>query len=336
MASLYTIFIVLVFALTHCTTNLQNPLSDQYINQINSKQSSWMAGRNFPLHTPMNYIKKLMGTLKDDYSAKLQILEHDAEITAALPKNFEPREKWPNCPSLNEIRDQGSCASCWAFGAVEAMTDRYCIYSNGTKQFHFSAEDLISCCETCGLGCIGGVHTAAWKYWKHVGLVSGGNYKSSQGCRPYKIPPLGNNVTRNFSPIRQIVDISDCIASCDSNYKVDYHKDKHHGKNVYSIGDHEDQIKAELFMNGPVEGVMAVYTDFLSYKYGVYNHTQGHILGHHAVKILGWGEENGHKYWLVANSWNQEWGDKGFFKILRGLDHCGIEGSIVAGEPLIV
>jgi cathepsin B len=52
-----------------------------------------------------------------------------------------------------------------------------------------------------------------------------------------------------------------------------------------------------------------------------------------AVKILGWGEENSTPYWLVANSWNEDWGDNGFFKILRGKDECGIEDGIVAGAP---
>jgi cathepsin B len=34
-------------------------------------------------------------------------------------------------------------------------------------------------------------------------------------------------------------------------------------------------------------------------------------------------------------AWNQDWGDNGFFKILRGKNHCGIEGSIVAGAPKV-
>jgi cathepsin B len=29
-------------------------------------------------------------------------------------------------------------------------------------------------------------------------------------------------------------------------------------------------------------------------------------------------------YWLVANSWNEDWGSNGFFKIQRGNDECGI------------
>lgn len=44
-----------------------------------------------------------------------------------LPKNFDPRDKWPECSSLSAIRDQGHCGSCWAFGAVEVLTDRFCI-----------------------------------------------------------------------------------------------------------------------------------------------------------------------------------------------------------------
>ena len=35
------------------------------------------------------------------------------------------------------------------------------------------------------------------------------------------------------------------------------------------------------------------------------------MLGGHAVKILGWGTEDDTPYWLVANSWNTDWGDKG-------------------------
>lgn len=98
---------------------------------------------------------------------------------------------------------------------------------------------------------------------------------------------------------------------------------------------------------------------------GVYQHVTGEMLGGHAIKILGWGEENGTPYWLAANSWNNDWGDQGkseyvtfyysysttkmqssqhsntcvfphtgFFKIKRGNDECGIESEVVAGIPL--
>lgn len=334
LCSTFVVF-VLAYTTTRVTANA-NPLSDETIKRINSVQKTWTAGRNFPAQTSMTYINNLAGTLYDDTLQDLQILKHHIDEIDQLPGSFDPRDRWTKCKSLNEIRDQGACASCWALAAVAAMTDRYCIFAEEKKQFHFSAEDLISCCETCGLGCVKGLHIAAWIYWTKLGLVSGGNYNSSEGCKPYNIPPGENYVTEELSPLGQIVDISSCMTFCDPSYNVVYRDDKRYGDRVYLIERNEIQIKLELFHNGPVEGVMEVYTDFLNYKHGVYNHTEGQSIGHHGVKIMGWGEEHGNKYWLVANSWGKDWGDDGFFKILRGVNHCGIEGSVVAGEPLIV
>jgi len=86
--------------------------------------------------------------------------------------------------------------------------------------------------------------------------------------------------------------------------------------------------------HGPLSVAFTVYADFLSYKSGVYKHTSGSALGGHAVKLVGWGVENGVKYWRIANSWNENWGDKGYFKIIRGVNECGIETrETVAGIP---
>ena len=75
---------------------------------------------------------------------------------------------------------------------------------------------------------------------------------------------------------------------------------------------------------------MTVYRDFMTYKSGVYVYTSGTLLGGHAIKMIGWGIENGVKYWLCVNSWNKYWGEKGFFKIIRGVNHMQIESSVVA------
>jgi cathepsin B len=48
-----------------------------------------------------------------------------------------------------------------------------------------------------------------------------------------------------------------------------------------------------LVTNGPVTAAFTVYEDFVSYKSGIYKHTTGSALGGHAVKIIGYGTENG-------------------------------------------
>lgn len=120
-----------------------------------------------------------------------------------------------------------------------------------------------------------------------------------------------------------------CMNKCtNDDYKVDFKTDKHFGDKSYSVKRDETHIQQELYQNGPVEAAFTVYEDFINYKSGVYQHVSGKALGGHAIRILGWGVENGAKYWLVANSWNSDWGDNGYFKILRGVDHSGIESEI--------
>lgn len=64
----------------------------------------------------------------------------------------------------------------------------------------------------------------------------------------------------------------------------------------------------ELYDNGPVTVSFIVYLDVYSYKSGVYHHVFGPQQDGHVVKIIGYRMENGTKYWLAANSWNDSWG----------------------------
>lgn len=308
-------------------------LTDEEIVYINKVQSSWKAGRNF--HRDMaSTVKNWMGV---DMQAARKFAEETLPVkqflTATdLPDNFDARDKWTNCPTLKEVRDQGNCGSCWAFGAVEAMSDRICIASNGAKNAHLSAEDVMTCCRTCGNGCNGGFPAGAWSYFDKEGVVTGGQYNSKQGCQPYLIQACDHHVVGKLQPCKGDAKTPRCERKCEAGYNVSFSDDKHYGQRSYMVHG-ETNIMQELYTNGPVEAAFTVYSDFLQYKSGVYKHTTGHALGGHAVKMLGYGVENGEKYWLVANSWNPDWGDAGFFKIRRGTDECGIEGQIVAGEP---
>jgi cathepsin B len=314
-----------------------SPTSEVFIDRINTKANTWTAGRNFHPDTSDEFLKGLMGVRPDhqdfmpEDKPRLLGLER-----AAFPASFDPRDKWPECPTLKYIPDQGGCGSCWAFGAVTAMSDRLCIHSKGAFKKHVSAENLLSCCFTCGDGCNGGYPGMAWDFWAEKGLVTGGDYGTNDGCQPYVIKPCEHHVNGTRGACETGMRTPRCHRECENTaYTVPFKKDKTFGLTSYSIRNSEKEIMSELMTNGPAEAAFSVFEDFVNYKSGVYQHVEGKYLGGHAVRIMGWGEEKGTPYWLVANSWNYDWGLNGTFKILRGEDHCGIESSIVAGIPKV-
>jgi cathepsin B len=312
-------------------------LRTDIIKEVNSKQTTWLAGVNskFAGTDSFDYVKRLCGTKKTPPEKKLPLKLHHV-TPAAIPASFDSRTQWPSCPSLNEIRDQSDCGSCWAFGASEAGTDRICIETGNTV--HLSTLDLMSCCWECGSGCQGGYPDAAWAYFVSNGVVTGGNYHDYSWCSSYPLPICDHHVNGTYTNCALLnggneYNTPACPTKCDSQstYGKAFGSDIHQFATSYSVGSQVAQIQTEIMTNGPVEAAFDVYADFESYKSGVYYHISGPYLGGHAVKILGWGTESGVDYWLIANSWNVQWGMNGFFKMRRGTDECGIEDSIVAG-----
>lgn len=283
----------------------------------------------------LQHVARLCGTdIVKEKAQRLPVNSSPPVMAAgSLPVNFDAREgQFGMCAHvIGHIRDQSDCGSCWAFGSTEAFNDRLCISSRGKVQVELSAQDTASCCTgfECGFsqGCSGGQPSAAWTYFQNNGVVTGGDYQSvnkSTSCWPYQLPTCDHHVNDPNFPNCTSLDggnvysIPSCRRSCDQGYQKTWSKDKYFVSNSYTVGPNSTAIQQEIFAHGPVTAVFEVYADFPGYKSGVYQHVTGGQLGGHAIKILGWGEENGTPYWLVANSWNEGWGDKGFFKILRG------------------
>lgn len=301
--------------------------------EINAMGTTWkaVAPSRF-LDKDYETIKGMMGT-KLSGGPVLPEAEHLNMLTLSqTPTSFDSRTAWPKCQSIQEVRDQANCGSCWAFGAAEAMSDRLCIASGQTDQTRISTEDLTSCCSSCGFGCQGGYPSAAWDYYHRNGLVTGDLYGDNSWCRPYSLKPCAHHVkSSKYAPCGPIGGTPACTRKCNTQYSKSYNDDLHKGGAAYGVNG-ESQYMTELTNYGPFEVAFSVYEDFLSYKSGVYQHRTGRFLGGHAVKLVGYGSDAGTKYWLIANSWNESWGDQGFFKILRGSDECGIESSGAASH----
>ncbi|EAR92351.1 papain family cysteine protease (macronuclear) [Tetrahymena thermophila SB210] len=306
----------------------------QIAEKVNNSNTTWKAGENIKwINSDIAGVKAHMGTLLNQKSGvKLEKVNRQANN---LPSEFDSRVQWGDkCSSLWEVRDQSNCGSCWAFGAAESLSDRHCIHLG--QDIRLSTQNLVTCCDECGFGCDGGWPEAAMDYYVNNGLVTGDLYGNNSWCQAYSLAPCAHHVTSDvYPPCTGELPTPPCVKSCDSNstYTIPYPKDLHKGSKAYSIDQNEQAIMTEIQTNGPIEVAFTVYEDFLTYKSGVYQHVTGSELGGHAVKMVGWGVENGTPYWIIVNSWNESWGDKGTFKILRGQNECGIESECVTALP---
>eukprot|EP01063_Lacrimia_lanifica_P005438 TRINITY_DN1320_c1_g3_i1.p1 TRINITY_DN1320_c1_g3~~TRINITY_DN1320_c1_g3_i1.p1 ORF type:complete len:329 (+),score=107.69 TRINITY_DN1320_c1_g3_i1:53-1039(+) len=254
----------------------------------------------------------------------LATVEYDV---SDLPAAFDARDAFPNCSVIGHVRDQSDCGSCWAFGATEAYEGRRCAQKG--EDIAFSEEDVLSCCNPLNLcfamGCNGGNPGMALGWMSLGGVVTGGDYGAEGTCRPYTLAPCSHHSNSSKLPPCPAAEYKTpaCKKECGAGFPQTYAQQKstYRGGLVHLV-EGRNNLKAAL-MKGPVAVAMEVYEDFVAYTGGVYTHHTGKWLGGHAVLLVGWGVDNGTEYWRVKNSWNDSWGEAGFFRIAFG--QCGID-----------
>ena len=113
----------------------------------------------------------------------------------------------------------------------------------------------------------------------------------------------------------------------------------------------EKFIMEELAKNGPLVISFEPDYSFMFYKKGVYVSPNNNwyanglqrpewIKVDHSVVVTGFGEEviDGKvvKFWTLQNSWGKHWGENGNFRMLRGIDHLGIESICESAIPVVI
>jgi len=284
----------------------------EYIESLNSVPDSlWKAApqERFDGMT-FDDVRGLMGTRLSHISEHLDETLHDDFYAAIadVPDAFDARTEWKEL--IHPIRDQQQCGSCWAFSSSEVLSDRVAIAQKKPSPV-LSPEDMVSC-DKKDDGCQGGSLPDAWSYLKNTGIVT-------DSCMPYSAG--GGKAPK-------------CTKKCADSESFT----RTHAKSAYAINGVVNMQK-DIVTSGPIQIGFQVYRSFMSYKSGVYHKHkhEGQPEGGHAVKIVGYGTDAGKDYWVVANSWGVNWGEEGFFRMLRGKNECGIEkmGPPYAGLPAI-
>lgn len=317
------------------------------------EQKTWVA----QLATGFNYkdeafLQGLLGAQVDNDDPNIASAVPQARLLASYPMSYDLRSVKPDCWSINYIRNQGQCGSCWAVAGATALSDRYC-YKKPLFWFlqpiqlrrSFSYQDPLECCSasTCGTGpkkgCNGGKINGAYKFAKETGIVTGENYGNTTNCKNYFLSPSSSTAT---APSCRLYCTTAGYSTLYNNEKYKIGDYKVYSSQVLGTSGVEAATMAAIYNRGSVTAYLDVYNDFYTYSTGVYVKSKSAVFkGGHAVRIIGWGASYVisssifkialGKYWICANSWGTSWGQSGYFHIRRGTNEVGIESYVVEG-----
>lgn len=224
-------------------------------------------------------------------------------VKHVVPENFVADDaiNWQTAKKVSPVKDQGNCGSCWAFSAVGALEGAHAI-ATGKKAVQWSEQELNDCSDSYGnMGCQGGLPDYAYDYVIDNGLT-----------REYQYPYVGTD------------------QSCKTNTRTGKLKIGHLVD--VSPGD-EDAVLSALKVGPLSVGIEADQYGFQFYSGGIIKRGCGNYLDH-GVLIVGYDTNKfGKSFWRVKNSWGKDWGEKGYVRIAKGLDECGI--ADLASYPVI-
>jgi hypothetical protein len=102
------------------------------------------------------------------------------------------------------------------------------------------------------------------------------------------------------------------------------------GRVYYTYGSTETKLLSLVAQYSVVAAALWLNAEsvanFRAYRGGVFDGcvAGGPSIAGHAMAVVGYGRENGVDYWLMKNSWGTDWGERGFMKMRRGVQACGL------------
>ncbi|EAS02078.2 papain family cysteine protease (macronuclear) [Tetrahymena thermophila SB210] len=284
---------------------ISSSFQDLTLDEVNKK-----AGRNKRKQQKKNSKKKVineseMSKLNEEQSLYMHFSIQDV---SDLPKNFSWEEY------IDNPIEQNDCGSCYIISTVQMLNARLKIKYGKDFTKKISMQHLLDC-SFYSQGCDGGYPFELGRFGKDYFMLPDNNTKFQNEVKECQIKNL---------------------EKLDEYFKVtDYgFVGQQYGKG------NEREMMLEIMKNGPIVANFKTSADFVYYKSGVYHSVEAAdwILKcevepewrpvEHAVMCYGWGEsEEDGKFWLMQNSWGDDWGEKGRFKIRRGTDESFVESS---------
>ena len=210
-----------------------------------------------------------------------------AKMLASAPDSVD----WIKEGYQPAVKDQGGCASSWAFAAISELESTY--HHTTGKLETFSEENVISCSAGCA---------ASWLDTAYFYIRSQKSVSTS-----VDVPYVGDNK-----------------ADCKTSLKNPLEQVLLEGVHL-AVGQGDKLLKSMVSKRVVAVGIEV--TDALfAYKSGIYDGRGCGGTLNHAVTVVGYGKEkSGALYWNIRNSWGTDWGRNGYAFISRDVSNtCGI------------
>ena len=219
---------------------------------------------------------------------KKYILKDINSCTHRNITNIPSSIDWRDKGVVTEIKNQGQCGSCWSFSATGAVEGVWKL--NNNKLISLSEEELVECDRGVDKGCKGGVMENAYEWIiKNGGITTEKNY-------PYT---SGNGHSEQC-------------------YKNKIHDIKAHISNYCELIHNDEKDLEKALVQQPVAvAIEADQNSFQFYSDGILPAYKCGTKLDHGVLAVGYGidTEKKMKYWIIKNSWGENWGNNGYIKL---------------------
>ncbi|XP_053205500.1 procathepsin L-like [Panonychus citri] len=253
-------------------------------------------------------VNKFADLTFDEFSARYLTYKGEAKKPAPLlhnhlaAKDVPTSVDWRDKGAVTGVKDQGSCGSCWAFSACAAIEGANFL-KNG-KLVSLSEQNLVDCDRSQDEGCNGGLMDNAFDYVisnKGIDTEDSYPYKGKDGSCSFDASKVGATIT-SYADVASGDEaaLASAVAQQPTSVAIDA------------------SLFLQLYSGGIFDIGFLCSSDAKSLNHG--------------VTAVGYGTDK-KDFWIIKNSWGSGWGEKGFFRMARGKNLCGV--ATQASYPVV-
>jgi hypothetical protein len=272
--------------------------------------------------------------ITDDNCAACKTFSHFSDYDYDnVPTNFD----WRALGAVGEVENQKYCGSCWSFSTAQDIAGAHFLATG--ELIRLSEQQLVAC-DPLNDGCDGGWPFRAMQYISQIGGMFPDDDYDYDGICAWDAGDERPDDADARTPVCDVDTLNSDIKSKNVAQVQGYQ--------LVAMGaDYEELMKVALVKNGPLSVAFnAAGMDY--YDHGIAGcdtgteYTEAGCISDpteygtcdptaidHAVLVVGYGTQDDVDYWVIKNSWAEEWGEDGYYRLIRGENMCGVANFVV-------